>query len=152
MRDLAMKKNARSNMNAIKAIAAAKPEMQVEQQAMDISRTWASSPNTAEMAERMRATTWRKSAYVSHLTTTSGIFIGKSFPTRALMSETQTLVYIEKEHFGVISLLSSYPICGDVQLVFCPAISRQYPRVPNVIDPFMLSTSKDALRKKTDLK
>lgn len=56
IRALATKKRTRSKMNAISATAAAKPDTQVLQQVMDISRTCARRPKKAETAARPRAT------------------------------------------------------------------------------------------------
>jgi len=64
---LAIRKNATSKMKAMKATVAAKPDMQVLKHVMDISRTWASRPNIADIPERPRATICRTKAYVSHL-------------------------------------------------------------------------------------
>jgi hypothetical protein len=46
---------------------------------------------------------------------------------------------------------SSYPTDGFEQFVF-PAISKQYPNVPNVMDPEVPPSDSDALRKYIDLK
>lgn len=86
IRDLVIKNKTRSKMKARRAMAAENPETQVLQHAIDISLTCASSPNTAEMAARMRAIACRKRAYVIHLTTTLGICMGSLFPTMPLMS------------------------------------------------------------------
>ena len=80
------KKRARSKMKAIIATAAAKPDTQVLQHVMDISRTCARRPNTADPAAKTRATMWRTRQYVIHLTTTLGSWILVSFPSNALMS------------------------------------------------------------------
>ena len=80
------KKSARSKMKAIIATAAAKPEMQVLQHVIDISRICARRPNTADPAAKMSATMWRTRQYVIHLTTTLGIWIFVSFPSKVLMS------------------------------------------------------------------
>jgi hypothetical protein len=82
-----------SKMNATMVMKAAIPEMQLEQQVMDISRTCANSPNTAEIAAAMRATTCKKSAYVIHFTTTSGtcanriLFCSRAFGSMELMMD-----------------------------------------------------------------
>jgi hypothetical protein len=60
MRLLATKKRTMSKMNAMNATAAANPEMRELQHVMDISRTWARRPKTAEAAERIRATMCKK--------------------------------------------------------------------------------------------
>jgi hypothetical protein len=62
IRALATKKRTRSKMKAKRVTTAAKPEIHVLQQAIDISRTWARRPKMAEMAARTRPITWRKSA------------------------------------------------------------------------------------------
>ena len=87
MRDFTVKKKARSKMKATKAMAAAIPEKQVEQYAIDISLTCARRPNTAETAAAINAMTCKKRAYVSHLTTTWGIWANLMlFPSKALGS------------------------------------------------------------------
>jgi len=73
IRDLTVKKKARSKMKATKATEAAIPEIHVEQYAMDISLTCARRPNTVDTAAAIKAMTCRKRAYVSHFTTTWGI-------------------------------------------------------------------------------
>jgi hypothetical protein len=47
-------------MKAMRVTTAAKPEKQVLQQAIDISRTWARRPKKADPAAAARATTCRK--------------------------------------------------------------------------------------------
>lgn len=84
------KKSAMSKMKAIIATAAAKPDIQVLQHVMDISRTCARRPKTADPAAKTSATMWRTRQYVIHLTTTLGISILVVFPSKVLMSEGET--------------------------------------------------------------
>lgn len=87
---LVRKKRAMSKMKAIIATAAAKPDMQVLQHVMDISRICARRPKTADPAAKTSATMWRTRQYVIHLTTTLGSCILELFPSRALMSGGDT--------------------------------------------------------------
>ena len=57
MRALAVKKRTMSKTKAARVTTAAKPEIQVLQYAMDISRTWARRPKTADMAASARPMT-----------------------------------------------------------------------------------------------
>ena len=83
---LATKKRTKSNIKAMKVMEAPRPEKQMLQHVIDISRTWARRPKRADIAAATRATTWIKRAYVSHFTATSGILTGSVFPTKPLIS------------------------------------------------------------------
>jgi hypothetical protein len=111
--DLATKKMARSKMKAVRATVAANPDMQLLKQVIAISRTWASRPKMAATPARPKATICRTRAYVSHFTTTVGIWRAVLSPTKALM-------------------LSSYPTVA-LEHETLPEISEQYPKVPNVM-------------------
>jgi len=70
--------------------------------------------------------------YETNLTKVSGISMGKLLPTSALISNL-------------------YPTEGGGHVVPLDN-SRQYPNVPNMMDPLKLPSVIDALRKKTVLK
>ena len=57
-----MKKKARSKMNASRVMAAPTPEVQVEKQVMENSRTWARRPKKEAAAANARATICRTRA------------------------------------------------------------------------------------------
>ena len=89
------------------------------------------------------------------MTTTLGIWRGRSLPTRALMSvggagaAALSRDYDESECDE--DSLSSYPTLGFEHVVPFDNCT-QYPRVPKVIEPLIPWFWRDALRKKTDLK
>jgi hypothetical protein len=62
MRDFAKKKKTMSKTKARRATDAPTPEMQVERQDMENSRTWARRPKMAEMPARIKATRCRTRA------------------------------------------------------------------------------------------
>jgi hypothetical protein len=61
-RDFTTKKKARSKTKARRVMAAPTPEMQVERQDIENSRTWARRPKKAETVAKIRATRCRTRA------------------------------------------------------------------------------------------
>lgn len=83
---------------------------------------------------RPKATICRTRAYVSHFTTTVGIWRAVLSPTKALMSTHAREGKCQYECYkGLeVDLLSSYPTVA-LEHETVPEISEQYPKVPNVM-------------------